>query len=435
MVTVHDFFNQRKRYQSEYMASPANKGTVLISSYIWWTELMAFALLRLGYNVLIAQPWYYFWTEDQHFANFDAYWAQWLGAIKQFKVQLVIGGNTTIMVPHIRTRELLHRTAGVPAVNFWWDESRAAPPMVRLRGYTLEDYVAAIRDDRTLNVFWDKDVAEEWQRFMGLTNLTHIPLGTTPEFWASPNAPLATRPRKVCFLGNRHNEGDWLGRRDTPLVRWAEQVANRKVADLDRSMVECVEAAGSPRASEAEPYQPYAAAATLQEEFDRWDMVGSILVSRLRNTIVQAAATRLGKDLVLIGKGWDQLGLTAQQDHSGIPSAKDYYATSQASLNLFGGSAHGGMPLRPYEIACSHGLLFTQYNRELPELFEPGKECIAFRNADEMLGSLEKILAQPQEFDSVVAAGHKRASSEHSWEDRMKRVLAAAKERFNLPWT
>jgi hypothetical protein len=199
-------------------------------------------------------------------------------------------------------------------------------------------------------------------------------------------------------------------------------------------MVECVEAVGLPRASEQDPLQPYQAAPTLQEEFDRWDMVGSLLMSQIRNTIVQAAATRAGGDLTLIGKGWGELGLTAQQEHSGIPSAKDYYATSQASLNLFGGSVHGGMPLRPYEIACSHGLLFTQYNRELPELFEPGKECIAFRNADEMLASLEKILAAPQEFDAVVAAGYKRASTDHSWEDRMRRVLAAAKERFNLPW-
>ena len=95
---------------------------------------MAFALLRLGYNVLVAEPWYAFWTDDVRFGNFDAVWSQWVAALKQHNVQLVIGGNTTIMVPHPRTQELLHRAAGVPAVNFWWDESRARPhvPPARL---------------------------------------------------------------------------------------------------------------------------------------------------------------------------------------------------------------------------------------------------------------------------------------------------------------
>src|SRR6202043_2864919 len=98
------------------------------------------------------------------------------------------------------------------------------------------------------------DGAEEGERFMGLTNLTHVPLGTTPEFWASPKTPLAGRPRKVCFLGNRHLEGDWRSRRDTPLVRWAERVVQSKVADLDRSMVACIEEAGLPRESEDAPF-------------------------------------------------------------------------------------------------------------------------------------------------------------------------------------
>jgi spore maturation protein CgeB len=198
-------------------------------------------------------------------------------------------------------------------------------------------------------------------------------------------------------------------------------------------MVDCVEEAGAPRA-EGLPLAPYAAAPTLQEEFDRWDLIGSVLVTELRDKIVRAAASHLGQDLMLVGKNWERVGLAAQKEHSGIPAAKDYYATSQASLNLFGGSVHGGMPLRPYEIACSHGLLFTQYNRELPSLFEPERECVAFRNVEQMIEGLDRILSHPADFDRVAAAGYRRASTEHTWEDRMKKVLQAAKQQFDLPW-
>jgi len=78
--------------------------------------------------------------------------------------------------------------------------------------------------------------------------------------------------------------------------------------------------------------------------------------------------------------------------------------------------------------------LHTQYNRELPELFEPGKECVAFRDADEMLAAWEKIQAAPAEFDAIVEAGKRRVIAEHTWEHRMARILELARERFDLPW-
>ena len=136
---------------------------------------------------------------------------------------------------------------------------------------------------------------------------------------------------------------------------------------------------------------------------------------------------------VLLGKGWERIGLTAKQQHSGA-DAREFYAQSQASLNLFGGCVHGGMPLRPYEIAAANGLLFTQYNRELPALFEPGRECVAFRNADEMAPMLDRFLHHPSEFDSVVTAGHRRALAVHTWERRLELILSVAQERFDLSW-
>ncbi len=458
MNGLSDFLARRKAFTNEYFTCPGSKKTVLLSSYIWWTELMAYGLLRLGYNVLVAEPWYAMWIDDQRWANFDSIYTQWIAAIKKLNVQLVIGGNATISVPHPKTKELLHRAAGVPAVNFWWDEPRNMPPMTR-RGMTADDHLAALKDDRTLNVFWDIDIAEEMTRFYGVSGI-HVPLGATPEFWQTENRPLAQRSTKLCFLGNNHDEGNWAETCDPNVLRWAQAVARLKLSNLDRPMVECVEAVGSPDFvgsalqtvaprsestvrsadstqiphSNADPSAAYRPAPILKDEFSRWNILGAVLLTECRNRIVKAAADRLGNEFVLIGKGWERLGLSAQKQHSGVPAAKEYYLNSQASLNLFGGCVHGGMPLRPYEIAASNGLLFTQYNRELPRLFEPGRECVAFRDVDGMLDSVDRIQKAPAEFDSVVEAGHRRATTEHTWEKRMERVLNVAKERFELPW-
>ena len=444
MNGLMDFLARRNKFTNEYFASPGSKKTVLISSYIWWTELMAYALLRLGYNVLVAEPWYLMWIDDQRFANFDSIYRQWVDVIRRMNIQLVIGGNSTISVPHPVTKELLHRAAGVPAVSFWWDEPRNMPPMTK-RGLTAADHLAAMKDDRTLNVFWDIDIAEEMRQLYGVSGV-HVPLGATPEFWQSENRPLATRPTKLCFLGNNHDEGGWAETCDPKVMEWANRVVALKLGNLDRGILECVEEVGTPGGEDmpagdkarttnpnASPRR-YTVAADLKEEFHRWNILDGVLLTECRNRVVKAAGDRLGNEFLLIGKNWERLGLTAKQEHSGVPGAKEYYASSQASLNLFGGCVHGGMPLRPYEIAASNGLILTQYNRELPDLFEPGKECVAFRDAGQMVEALDRILAAPAEFDRVVDAGRRRVAAEHTWERRIERVLAHAKEKFDLPW-
>src|SRR5688572_11664712 len=157
-MTLQEYLAQRKPLTNTFFPAAGGSGrTVLISSYIWWTELIAHALTKLGCNVLVTEPWYLFFTDDQRFANFDDKYREWVAAIKKFNVQLVIGGNTTVMVPHVKTKELLHRAAGVPALNYWWDEPRAMPPMTR-RGFSAADYLTCVRDPQTLNVFWDADV-------------------------------------------------------------------------------------------------------------------------------------------------------------------------------------------------------------------------------------------------------------------------------------
>jgi len=437
MPEILEFLQKRKRYTNEYFASTGSKKTVLICSHVWWTELMAHALLELGYNVLVAEPWYLMWLEDSKFVLADKIFSQWVQTLRKFNVQLVIGGNSTAVAPHPKTKELLHRAAGVPAVHFWWEEPRTVPPISR-RGLSVYDYMNALRDSRTLNVLWDADVCEELRRFLSMDNVAHVPLGTTPLLWETPGAPARVsrdRPVKLCFLGNHQDDSELLARADPKVVEWAGHVVDVKLANPDRPMPDCVENIGGPGEKRGNSNRrPYELAPNLKEEFERWNILNALLAQRARTAFVQAAASSLGADLTLIGKGWEKIGLTAAKDSSGVPGSKDFYGSARASLNLIGGSTHSGLSLRPYEIACSHGLVFTRHNRELPRLFEPGKECIAFKTPEEMIEALDRIAQAPDEHDAIIAAGRARVAASHTWENRLSRVLQLAKERFGLPW-
>jgi hypothetical protein len=431
-MTAAEFLKTRQPGTNQFFESANGNGqTILLSSHIYWTDLIGLALLRLGYNVLFTAPWYLFWTSDELWQNFDNLFAEWVKIIRQHKVICILGGNTTAMVMHPKTGEPLHRAAGVPVIHYWWDEPRVPPPMTR-RGITLRQYVALMKDDRTLNVVWDADVREELSAYLRLDNSIHVPLGTAPDLWHAPFVPLALRSKQVCFLGNCHHFGDDERSTYEPdLVQWAQRITASKMADLTRSVNQCIDADPATAIDPANDSDED----SLRREFRRWEILDVLMMDQNRVDVVKGLAGRLGDTaggFTLLGKKWENVGLKSQGVHSGVPGANLYYATHKVSLNLFGGCVHGGMPLRPYDIASANGLIFTHYNRELPDLFEPGKECIAFHNPADMHDQLDRVLASPAEFDPIVVAGHRRMKEHHTWEHRMRIVLKEAGERFAM---
>jgi hypothetical protein len=420
-MNLIEFFSTRAAGGSNFIPAEGGSGrTVMITSHIWWMELMAYAMHRLGYNVLVTEPLYLLYTEDDRFANFQHLYKSWIQAIRHFNVQLIIGGNSAAMVPNLRTGELLHHAVGVPVLHYWWDEIRK-PPVCGRRGYDMDQYYAAMRDPMTLNVLCDIDVQEELAAFHGITNTIHVPVGTTPEFWPAQEIPMEQRLLAACFIGNcGHVAGQAASWLDESLGDWAGQVVDAKLADPMRSMVDCISAVTPDT--------------TVLRDGNHWGAIGAKFVERVRNPAVMTLARQLGGQFVLIGKGWEGMGLKAHAADSGVPHAAKYYTNARGSLNASGGCMHGGLTLRAFDIAASNGLLITPMSRELPDCFEPGRECLAFRDADDLASQIDRLMASPAEYNTVVAAGRRRVLAEHTWERRMARLLDAAAERLDLPW-
>lgn len=434
MKTVLKFIARRKQLTNEFYPYPGSRRTVLVASHAGWTELAAHAVWKSGFNVLVAEPWSAFFEDEERFVKLDNVFRRWVETLRKFNVQLVIGGNQTAMLPHPKTKEPLHRAAGVPAVHYWAEDPRTMPAMTR-RGYTAGDYLACLRDPRTLNVFWNLDVQGAVQRFLAVANVAHVPVGTTPELWQTAPGPAQERPIPLCFVGDNALPVHWLDGQRSDTVAWAERVAALKLADPDRPLIACVDQVGGPGESRGSTARrPYELAPTLAEEFQRWEVLNAVLLRDGRDPIIAAAAERYGDRFAAIGRGWERLGVHPRAEQTPAEGPAELYAKSRASLNPSDGWAARGSPFRAGEIVASGGLLFTQYDRELPQLFDPGRECVAFRNRDEMLAACERIEASPAEFDALVENGRRRLLAEHTWEHRMARVLQLAKERFDLPW-
>ena len=418
-----EFVKQRQWTKLQLFPNAGATKTVMVCSHIWWTEQIALAIYNAGYNVLFAPPFYLMYTDELSWQQFDSHWKDTRETLRRHDVSLIVGGNTCAILVNPKTGELVHHQAGadgrtIPIVNWWWDELRTRPPFAR-EGISPDDFLKILADPHTVNAIWDVDVKEELEAQFSLRNLFHLPLATLPEFWPHGFIPMEERPLAACFLGNCHFDATWAATDQDPLLDWARDAAARKASDTRIPMKQCISAAtlksgGIPKNSK------YLTGTDAWTEFARpWELLNAAWMHMTRNQMVIAIANHLKGKLALIGKGWNALGLRANMEHAGEKSGV-IYGQSQLSLNLFGGCVHGGLPLRPFDIATSSGLILTHNQRELPDHFTPGSECVAFNSESDLIAKIDHIRSHPETYNNICKAGRQRVLSCHTWGHRIE---------------
>jgi spore maturation protein CgeB len=78
--------------------------------------------------------------------------------------------------------------------------------------------------------------------------------------------------------------------------------------------------------------------------------------------------------------------------------------------------------MRLYEATGVGSLLLTDAKQNLGELFDVGREVIAYRDEDELVEAVEHFLAHEDERAAVAAAGQRRTLREHTYEVRMREL-------------
>ena len=86
--------------------------------------------------------------------------------------------------------------------------------------------------------------------------------------------------------------------------------------------------------------------------------------------------------------------------------------------------------MRLYEATGVGALLVTEAGRNLPELFEPEREVVTYRDEDELLERLRHYADHDDERRSIAAAGQARTLSEHTYANRMAELAAMLEARL-----
>ncbi len=96
---------------------------------------------------------------------------------------------------------------------------------------------------------------------------------------------------------------------------------------------------------------------------------------------------------------------------------------SRINLNITTRSIQTGLSLRNFDICGCGGFLMTNYQEELPELYEPGTEAEYFSSAEELVDKCAYYLEHEEERAAIARRGYERTVSSHSYEIRIAGMI------------
>ena len=89
-----------------------------------------------------------------------------------------------------------------------------------------------------------------------------------------------------------------------------------------------------------------------------------------------------------------------------------------------------GVNTRTFELAAAGACQVVDLKEELPALFKPGDEVLAYRDLDELKQYVTYYLAHPDEARAIGGKALARALKEHTLRHRIEEMLAVVEKRF-----
>ncbi len=99
------------------------------------------------------------------------------------------------------------------------------------------------------------------------------------------------------------------------------------------------------------------------------------------------------------------------------------YNESKICLNLHHEQSKQGLNPRTFEIPGSGAVEVVDNRPLLGKFFRPARELVAYENAADLPGILAQLLSSPNDLEEIAHRGHERASSEHTYKNRLTDVL------------
>lgn len=100
------------------------------------------------------------------------------------------------------------------------------------------------------------------------------------------------------------------------------------------------------------------------------------------------------------------------------------FYSSKINLNVTLRSIESGVPARIFDVMSAGGFAFSNWQPEIPELFEEGKEIVTFRTPEEMLDKADYYLHHEEERQRIALNGYRKVKECYTFEHQLNKIIA-----------
>ena len=122
----------------------------------------------------------------------------------------------------------------------------------------------------------------------------------------------------------------------------------------------------------------------------------------------------------------DTSELSNVQVHQGVKTLTEMpivFNSSRINLNITIRPIATGLSLRVYDICGCGGFLMTNWQAELPELYEPGVEAEYFTSREELLDKAGYYLDHDEAREKIARNGYLRTVNDHTYDRRIAEMI------------
>lgn len=301
-------------------------------------------------------------------------------------------------------------------------------------------YVSWVYDSPNLTLFsklirqscnyifeFDKSSYQRLQE-RGVVHSYHMPLAVDTAYFDEQAKKPFGKKHEVCFLGslytNEHNYFDAITDWDSTVYEVCQAaVAEQKFCyheDRIRDMM----------TEEIISYLVEKAGLSLGGKYEETplDLVAMMMhkkvtVEERRELLIAVSeqfetAIYTGSDT----KNFPKLKNMGRADY--LTEMPQVFYNSKINLNITLRSIESGIPLRALDVMACGGFLLSNYQPELAEYFEDGKELVLYHDLDDCLSKIAYYLEHEEERIQIAKAGQEKVREYFSYERKLKEIFA-----------
>ena len=96
---------------------------------------------------------------------------------------------------------------------------------------------------------------------------------------------------------------------------------------------------------------------------------------------------------------------------------------AKINLNISLKVIQSGIPLRVFDVLACGGFLITNYQQEIAETFEDGKELVIYNDIPDLIAKVNYYLTHEEERKAIARNGYEKVKRDCTFEKRMKEII------------